>query len=257
MNVEEYFQELYITTQEELKVRMKWLAEGKGNKVRIIKTIRLFTNTLGIVEVCYKGEYLIAKQYFYQSSKAQEWFYEEYIKKEYEIEEYEVTTYIYETLYSAILSGSKEQRERMAKLFGSYAEEEKNDFLANVLLGYSLKYIILDDKDNAMKYIEQLEDKKSKAGMKQLAEGHARAFRGLIEGNEEEFNKGLEFMLKHHVARMKRDGRKLEQYFAFDSVALAMLAKERGINITVKHELLPEEYLEETDIDYSAIEVFL
>ena len=72
-----------------------------------------------------------------------------------------------------------------------------------------------------------------------------------------EINKGLEFMLRHHVGRMKRDGRKKEQYFAYDSVALAMLAKERGINITVKHELLPEEYLEQTEIDYSAIEVIV
>lgn len=257
MKIEEYFQELYITTQEELKIRKEWLAKGKGNKARIIKTIRLFTNTLGILEVCYKGECLIAKQYFYQSSKAQEWFYEEYIKKEYEIEGYEVTTYLYETLYSAILSGSKELRKHMANLFGSCAEEEKNDFLANVLLGYSIKYVILNDVENAMKYINQLEENKSKRGMKQFAEGHARAFKGLIQREEEEFNKGLEFMLKHHAARMKRNGRKLEQYFAYDSVALAMLAKERGINITVKHELLPEEYLEETDIDYNTIEVIV
>ena len=30
-----------------------------------------------------------------------------------------------------------------------------------------------------------------------------------------------------------------------------------GINITVKHELLPEKYLEKTDIDYSVGEVIL
>ncbi len=33
--------------------------------------------------------------------------------------------------------------------------------------------------------------------------------------------------------------------------------KEWGINITVKHELLPEEYLEQTEINYSAIEVIV
>lgn len=46
--------------------------------------------------------------------------------------------------------------------------------------------------------------------MKQYVEGHARAFRGLVQRDEDEINKGLEFMLKHHVSRMKRDGRKLE-----------------------------------------------
>ena len=52
----------------------------------------------------------------------------------------------------------------------------------------------------------------------------------LVQGDEQDFNKGLEFMLNHHVSRMKRDGRKVEQYFAYDSVTLAMLAKERGVN---------------------------
>lgn len=146
----------------------------------------------------------------------------------------------------------------MANYLGSFVEEEREECnLANTLLGYSLKYVVLDDVDNTMKYINQLEENKSKRGMKQYAEGHARAFKGLVQRDKGEFDKGLEFMLKHHVARMKRDGRKLEQYFAFDSLALAMLAKERGINITVKHELLSEEFLKENDIDYSAIKIIV
>ena len=144
----------------------------------------------------------------------------------------------------------------MAELFGSYKELEKNESLSNELLGYGLKYLILNDKEQAREYIEKLENCKSKKGMKQFVEGHARVYKGIIEQDTEEFNAGLSFMLRNHVARMKRNGNTLEQYFAYDSVALAMIAKDRGINITVEHELLPMSYLEKTDIDYSEIKLF-
>ena len=79
--------------------------------------------------------------------------------------------------------------------------------------------------------------------------------RGLINRNEEEFNAGLITMLKNHVGRMKKRGDTLEQYFAYDSVALAMLARNRGFNVMVKHDLLPEEYFTETIINYDEIKM--
>lgn len=213
---------------------------------------------LGEIAICYKKQYDIVKENFFKSSKMQEWLYRMYKNKMYDIDSSEVTTCSYETLFFAVLSGCKEQMVLMANYLGSFEEEEKEEScLTNTLLGYALKYVILDDVVNAMKYINQLEENKSKRGMKQFADGHARAFKGLIQREEKELNQGLEFMLKHHVARMKRDGKKLEQYFAYDSVAVAMLARERGINITVKHELLPDEYLEKTDIDYKSIKVII
>lgn len=63
-------------------------------------------------------------------------------------------------------------------------------------------------------------------------------------------------MLKHHIGRMRRDGSDLDVYFASSSVALAMLAKDRGINITVKHNLLCEEYLDEGEINYSELRLY-
>lgn len=259
-NVEKiaYFEELYEYNTEDLTENIEYIKQKKRNLMEIVYGMRDELKTLGIVEACYKKHYNESKRFFFGASKMQEWFYKEYNNKQYNIPSGEVTTYSYETLYFAILSGCKQQRKLMANYLGSFVEEEKEECnLVNTLLGYSLKYVVLDDTDNAMKYINQLEESKSKRGMKQFTEGHARAFRGLVQRDEEEFNKGLEFMLRHHVGRMKRDGRKKEQYFAYDSVALAMLAKERGINITVKHELLPEEYLEQTEIDYSAIEVIV
>ncbi len=252
------FEELYKNYFENIEKYNGWIREKKGNLARIISGQKSYNEFLAILEICYKKDVCSGKKCYYIASKMQEWEYREFSKSTYNIYNEEVTTYSFETLYDAILSGCSEQMILMANYLGSFEKEEREECnLANTLLGYSLKYVVLDDTDNAMKYINQLEENKSKRGMKQFAEGHARAFRGLVQRDEGEFNKGLEFMLRHHVARMKRDGRKLEQYFAYDSVALAILAKERGINITVKHELLLEEYLEETDIDYSVIEIIV
>ena len=253
-----FFEKLIEYNKEDLQENIDYITHNKGNKKAIAYSMRNQFKELGIVEACYKMEYDKAKIYFYHASKIQEWFYINYNNSEHNIPSGEVTTYSFETLYYAILSGCKEQIRCMASYLGSFLEEEKEECnLVNTLLGYSLKYIVLNDIKKGMEYIKQLEENKAKRGMKQYVEGHGRAFRGLIQRDEVEFNKGLEFMLKHHIVRMKRDGRKIEQYFAYDSVALAMLAKEQGINITVKHELLPEKYLEKTDIDYSAVEVIL
>ena len=256
-NVDEkgYFEKLYEYNNEDLNENIECLVQKKGNKKAIVYSMRNQYKELGIIEACYKKQYINAKINFYNASKTQEWFYKNYSNTEYNIPSGEVTTYSFETLYYAVLSGCKEHMICMANYLGSFIEEEKEEYnLANTLLGYSLKYVVLDDMDNAMKYINMLEENKTKSGMKQYAQGFARVFKGLVERDAEEFNGGLEFVLKHHIARMKRDGRKIEQYFAYDGVALAMLAKIRGIDILVKHELLPEDYLKEVDIDYSEIE---
>lgn len=75
-------------------------------------------------------------------------------------------------------------------------------------------------------------------------------FWGLVERDAELFNKGLTYILNHHVSEVED----LEKYFSYDGVALAMLAMDRGIEITVEHELLPMEFLESTQIDYAGIE---
>ena len=260
INIEEkaYFEQLLEYNTEDLQENIDFIVHNKGNKKAIAYSMRNQYKELGIVEACYKMQYDKAKTYFYHASKTQEWFYKNYKNPEHNIPSGEVTTYSFETLYYAILSGCKEQMTCMADYLGSFLEEEKEECnLVNTLLGYGLKYVVLDDIENGMKYINQLEENKAKRGMKQYAEGHGRAFKGLMQRDGAEFHKGLEVMLKHHVARMKRDGRKIEQYFAYDSVALALLAKERGMNITVNHELFPEEYLEKTDLDYRAVEVIL
>lgn len=45
-------------------------------------------------------------------------------------------------------------------------------------------------------------------------------------------------------------------HFAYDSIALAILARNQGLEITVKHELLPIEFLEDSLIDYKSVSLF-
>lgn len=152
---------------------------GRGDIPYIVSAIESENINLGVLELIYKNCLLEGRKFFYKASKAREWFYIEYPKKEYKIDRTDVTTYAYETLYNAIISGCKEQAIHMAELFGSFYEEEKEDYcLSNILLGYALKYVILNDVEHARECFRKLEESKSKRSMKQFVYGHTRAFRG-------------------------------------------------------------------------------
>lgn len=249
-SLNEYLDEVYMDCKQLLKEEIKSFAT-----VKKVIALEESNGILGKIEMLYKKNIAEGRKCFYKASLAREWFYVEFPKKEYDIESYYVSTYAYESLYYAILGGSKEQAVHMAQLYGSIKVEDVQEFLPTVLLGFGLKYVILDDLVHALEYVQKIDDNKRKRGMKQYSEGHARAYRGIIERDEAELNKGLEYMLKHHAARMRRNGNYLDEFFAYDSVALAMLAKDRGIAITVKHDLLPIEYLEDTRIDYAALQL--
>lgn len=242
----EYIDEVYMDCKQTLMEDIKSFA-----MVRKVIALEESNGILGKIEMFYKKNVAEGRRCFYQAALAREWLYDEFPKREYEIEPYYVSTYAYESLHYAILSGNKEQAVRMAQLYGSIEVEDLEEFLPTMLLGYGLKYVILDDQVHALEYVQKIEDNKKKQGMKQYAEGHAHAYRGIVERDETELNKGLEYMLKHHVARMRRNGDYLGEFFACDSVALAMLAKDRGISVTVKHDLLPTKYLEDFRIDYT------
>lgn len=251
----QYFESIEVDRYEDIKLNEQMIKKGISEKnVYTLEWLEFDYSTLAIVQVCLHCDFEKAKEYYYTASLIRTWIIENYAKYREQISVNMVTTYSYLTLYYGILSGNFEHAKYRATLFGKYSELETDEFEANMLLGYTLKYVILNDKENALIWSDKLNKLKDKRGMKQLVAGHGRAMWGLIEMDEKEFNAGLQTMLKNHVGRMKKSGDALEEYFAFDSVALAMLAKERGIQITVKHDLLPMEYLEYTNIDYKKIE---
>lgn len=256
MDIEEYLKDIYEETTERIDRSIELINKHKGCIPRIYRLLEEDEKSIGMLEYCYHNNIRRSKVSFYKSTIAREWTYNAYEKKEYEIDKNYITTYVYKSLFNAVLSGSKERVIYMANLFGGRIEEEKDDFLPNILLGYGLKYVILDNKQECYRYINQLEENKDKRGMKQYYNGYYKVYKGIIDRNEEMFNDGLLFMLKNHKQRMKKNGNTLEQYFAYDSIALSMIAKDRGINITVKHEMLPMEYLEPVDLIYSEIKLF-
>ena len=251
-----YFEELYNILKDGINKKLQLIEQQKGCVPRIYSSVESYEESLGILEFCYKNNIIESKRNFYKSTIAREWTYMAYDQKKYDIEKGYVTTYVYESLFNAILCGDKERMIYMANLFGGRIEEEKDDYKPNIMLGYGLKYVILDYKEKAYEYIKQLEENKDKRGMKQYYNGYYKVYKGIIDRDEEIFNDGLLFMLKHHKQRMKKNGDTLQQYFAYDSIALSMIAKDRGININVKHEMLPMEYLEPVDLDYSEIKLF-
>ncbi len=253
---EDFFQEVYETSFELCEETLKAADKHPSHMPVLVESLEDFFYSFALLKICAENDLIGGRKYFYKATLAREWLYVEFIKKEYEVRPFSVSTYAYKSLYNAILSGNKERAIHMAQLFGSIKVEDVEEFLPNVLLGNGLKYVILDDKIRALEYVQKLEDSKGKRGMKQYVEGHACAFRGIIERDEEEFNKGLEYMLRHHVQRTKRAGCDLDAFFPYDSIALAMLAKERGLAITVKHDLFLVEYLENMDIDYSKLLLF-
>jgi len=253
---DEYLKELYSDRVEHLSKVEELLKKQGANIPYIYMGMEFDRSTLGIVEYLLNNNITESKKNFYRSSLAREWTYEAYDSGEYKISKGYVTTYVYESLFYVILSGNKERAIYMANLFGGRPKEEKDDFYPSILLGYGLKYVILDDKENAYEYINKLEESKDKRGMKQYNKGYKRVYKGIIDRDEKEVNEGLLFMLKNHKARMKRNGNTLEQYFAYDSMALAMIAKDRNINLTINHELLPLEYLEPVNIEYDELTLF-
>lgn len=256
ISVKQYFEELYESTLNSINESGEKIKSNKRISMDyVIYSLENEFKCLGILELCYRKDLKAGREYFYKATLAREWFFEQIRKKEYEVSLDNVDCYTFPHLYDAILSGNKERAIYMAELFGSIEVPEKIK-PAVLMLGYGLKYTILDDKEKTLEYVKMLEDNKTKSGMKQYVAGEARAFRGLVERDEVEFNEGLEYMLKHHIGRMRREGSDLDEYFATSSVALAMLAKDRGINITVKHSLLCEEYLQEVEVDYSGLKLY-
>ena len=248
-----YFEELLeesILRIDKTKERIKKL---EGNIQYMYTILESNYNSLGIIRFILDEDLEKSKKNFYKGTLAREWTYDMYDNTGKVRDLGYVSAYVYECMLYGILTGSKERAIQMAMLFGGRAEAEKEDYIVNILLGYGLKYVILDDKEKAYEYINKIEELKDKRGMKQYFNGERRVYKGLIDRDEEEFNEGLSFLLKNHKSRMKRNGNTLEQYFAYDSLAYAMIAKERGLEITVTHELLPIEFLEKTDIDYSRI----
>lgn len=211
---------------------------------------------LGLSSYIGHKDYKEGKICFYRAMLYRKWMYEHREKYERVYKYYEMNSNIYRYLYYAIIAGNWDMAITIAKYF---KENHKLDTdtceLYSIELGTIMENIILDNVDETNRAIDKLEASSSSKGYKKMAEGQAIAMRGLVNNDEVMFNNGLQQMLKNHVAKIKREGNGIWEYFAYDSLALALIAKRKGMNITVEHELLPAEYLEDVEIDYDSITI--
>ncbi len=252
----EYFETISNHLSHEIEGTLAQIHSSKELDPRLIMSIGKDYAMFGMICFCYHHNIEEGKINFYKALLCDKWLMEKYVNYSDIIFPERINAYSYPSLFYGILSGNMKITRGRAELFGKYEDEEEGVHPYSRLLGFSLKYVILNDMQKADEWLDLLDQEKGTRGMKQVVDGYGRAMRGLIHLDEKEFNYGLEKMLKTHVSRMKKEGNTLEQYFAYDSVALAMLAKDRGVNVTVKHDLLPEEYFLETRIEYDEIEIF-
>lgn len=147
--VREHFVELYTWNKKEIEEVLQMITNPTTNLLESVNTLQINYKILGMIEFAYYKDIKKGRIAYYKASLAREWYYKEFPLGKYNIDKFQVTTYSYESLFYSILSGNREWAVHMANLFGSYKELETDEFLANELLGYGLKYVILDDKEHA------------------------------------------------------------------------------------------------------------
>lgn len=196
------------------------------------------------------------RKVFYKSMVNWIWVYEHYNKNQ-DVCRFptRINSESYRRMYFAVISGNWTIATKIAEF---YFEFQKLDFESreeySVELCNVIKYLILDRDEECMAALEKLESlSATDRHYKKMVEGQAIAVRGLLTKDEVLFNKGLLQVFKNHEAKVKREGNGIYGYFCYDGVALAMIGMRRGFNITIEHEKFKNEYLEQSDIDYSQI----
>ena len=196
---------------------------------------------LGLASIIGHKDVKEGKIFFYRAMLYRKWIYEHYERYEDYYDYYEMNSDIYRNLYYVVIAGNWDMAKIIAEFFKENHKLDEDCDLYSIELGTIMENIILDNKDEANRAIDKLEALSSSKGYKKMAEGQAIAMRGLVNNDEVMFNNGLQQMLKNHVAKIKREGHGIWEYFAYDSLALALIAKRKGMNITAEHELLPAE----------------
>lgn len=161
---DEYFGSLYNDTMKGLENSIKIAESNPTQMPYLVHSIECENTTLAMIELYYNKRLTEGRKRFYKATLAREWFFAEFPN--------DVSIFTFESMYSAVLSGNKEQAVHLAELY----ERAKADpeYLPTILLENILRYTILDDKPKVLEYAEKLEANKDKRGMKQYAEGHAR-----------------------------------------------------------------------------------
>ena len=154
-----------------------------------------------------------------------------------------VSMLAYKELLEALASGDMALSMNFAqKMGGRDALEKEYDTPFTIAMGYTLKYLILDDESNAKAWLAKLE---------LLCEGKLANFKGyvamiaaIIHQDEAAMNAAIPALIEGHKKESKGQGMfsdLLDEYLAVWAIGLANLAKKRGLHLNAETDLIPKE----------------
>jgi len=151
----------------------------------------------------------------------------------------------YQGLLWALVSDSKEAIMELAEIIGGRGKVDRIGIdRFSYYCGYALKHIVLDDYEEALKHVEALEKYKDNS-----YSAYRVVFRAIIEHDQEMLNEGLLLMVEKHK-RNRQYNRMDDKLFSYQTVALAKLAKMKGLEVEIDDPIAPAEVIETHDIGY-------
>ena len=190
-----------------------------------------------------------SKQYFYLSSKIQEYLFLKYDDKSIKVSPSFVTMNKYFKILTALISDNNVLVNSLAKLIGGRTKEELENghpFTDNV--GYIIKYIILEDYILARERIDLLE-KAEDIKTKVFYRTYLKVLKGILETDTDSVNNGLQSMLEDY--KKVREYKDLpEELFCIPVVGLAKLAVRQGISVNIDDPIAPRIMIEKQNIIY-------
>lgn len=157
-------------------------------------------------------------------------------------------------LFSAIISKDFRWAKKCSNILYNLSDYDKRpggqpyDFIS-----YILKAWLNDDANLLTENIERLKKFRAQKTCKMLFRYIIDIILAINEKDENELNRQLEELSKAYKKMVSHFSEE-KKYFNHDAVALAIMAKKMGMNVTINTPVIPAELLEITEINYESLE---
>jgi hypothetical protein len=201
-----------------------------------------------IGEIIINSDVIKSKQNFFLAAKIQEILFQKYNANQDSIPYDYVNADTYTRLFISLICDNNEQIVSLARLYGGRPKEEKDDYLFYLLIGYSTKYLILNDFPKAKEYIEKLKSMETKKDLKMYT-GYGIVLKGIFDKDQNSVNDGLKFMIECHK-KLKDFDETPEELLSIAVLGLAKLAIRHGIKLDIDDVVAPKIIIERQQIEY-------
>lgn len=157
-------------------------------------------------------------------------------------------------IYAAILSKDFKLAKRCVNIIYNLSDYKKRpggkpyDYIS-----YIIKCWLNEDEGNILQYINNLRKFRAQKQCKVLFKYVIDIILAIQEKNEATLNDKL-FGLSNIYKRTLGDAFEYEKYFSIDGIVLAILAKKRGMRVTIDTPVIPADLLDVQEIEYKRIE---